>query len=74
MLTVEVSGAARVVLVCSACVSAVAALIVVLIRHRLGRVFVDDVHVDSLVATIAPYAACNFILDGTQAAAGGVLR
>ncbi len=59
---------------CSACVSALAALIVVLIRNHLGRIFVNDVHVEALVAIIAPFAACNFILDGTQAAAGGVLR
>ncbi|KAK9834476.1 hypothetical protein WJX74_002488 [Apatococcus lobatus] len=64
----------RVVLICSASVSALAAAIVVVFRHRVGRLFVDDDAVAALVATIAPLAACNFVLDGLQAASGGVLR
>ena len=73
-LTVALAHAARVVTVCSVSVSALAAAIVVALRHRVGRLFVDDDAVSAMVATIAPYAACNFVLDGLQAAVGGVLR
>ena len=54
--------------------SALAAAIVVIFRHRVGRLFVDDDAVAAMVATIAPLAACNFVLDGLQAACGGALR
>lgn len=65
---------ATLALVLGAGVMVASAVLFVVLRHELPRLYTDDVEVIMVAAGILPIAAAFQLFDGTQGVGGGVLR
>lgn len=70
----EAKRSATIALGLGASVMVVGAVLFVVLREQLPRMYTKDVEVIALAASILPIAAAFQIFDGTQAVGGGVLR